>query len=464
LTSKRPPRALRGARGKVFPAPSQRSVSRREFNKLAAGAAAVVPFLLCSGRALASRKQLKVAKWQHFLPQFDAWFEATAKEWGRQHDILVTIDEIPVEKIGPAAAAEVTAGKGHDVFIFPWPPAQYHQHAIDHGEIYRQVAAKYGAIPQIAHRSTFNPRNRRYFAFADFWAPSPLHFRQDYWAKVGLPLGPGHYGSLYGGGKHLRDEFGIPSGLAFTSTLEGNITLHTMLYAFRAWLLDANGDALFNKNVFGVVALKYLQDLYRDSGTPGQLRWESGGSVRAMLSGKTSCAMNAISLLRAAEKEDASTAGKIWLQPPLLGRNGMGVTALPHVTNCSVVWQFAENREDAKQFLADWIDNSRTGYAQSLGCNFPTYPKTVPDLIVQLTKDPQAQPPGKYTVIKDALHWTPNLGAPGFATPAYMEVFNSFIIPKMVQSVLKGQSSPEHAAAAAAAAIQHIADKWKQIQ
>ena len=464
MTSQRTPRALHGARGKALLESAELSLSRREFNKLAAGAAAIGPFLLCAGRASAAQKKLRVAKWRHFLPQYDAWFEATAKEWGRQHDTLVTIDEIPVEKIGPAAAAQVASRKGHDVFIFPWPPAQYYQHTIDHGEIYRQVAAKYGAISQIAHRSTFNPKNQRYFAFADFWSPAPLHFRQDYWAKVGMPLGPGHYGGLYGGGKRLRDEFGIPSGLAFTSTLEGNVTLHTMLYAFRAWLLDANGDALFNKNVFGIVALKYLQDLYRDSGTPDQLGWESGGSVRAMLSGKTSSAINAISLLRAAEADDPATAAKIWLQPPLLGRNGMGVTALPHVTNCSVVWQFAENPEGAKQFVADWLDNSRAGYAKSLGCNFPTYPKAVPDLIVQLTKDPQAQPPGKYTVLKDALHWTPNMGAPGFATPAYMEVFNSFVIPKMAQSVLKGQSTAENAAAAAAAEIQRIADKWKQIQ
>ena len=440
-----------------------RAVSRREFSKLAVSAAAAGPFMVFARRARASQKTLKIAKWSHFVPQYDAWFAAVAKEWGQRHDTRVSIDEIPVEQIGAAAARETGTRKGHDVFIFPWPPAQYYQHAIDHAEIYQQVAAKFGAIPQIAYRSTFNLKNRRYFAFTDFWTPSPMHFRQDYWAKAGLPLGPGHYGSLRGGGKHLRDEFGVPCGLAFGATLEGNVTLHTMLFASRAWLLDPNGDALFNKNVFGVVALKYLQALYQDSGTPDQLTWGPGDSARAMLAGKTSCAMGAISLLRAAEKAEPSLASKIWLQPPLLGSNGMGVTALPHITNCSVVWQFAENQAGAKQFVADMLDSSRDGYAKSLGFNFPTYPKAVPDLIVQLTKDPQADPPGKYSVLKDALHWTPNLGVPGFATPAFMEIFNSFLIPKMVQSVLKGQSTPENAAAAAAAEMQQIADKWKQI-
>jgi ABC-type glycerol-3-phosphate transport system substrate-binding protein len=236
-----------------------------------------------------------------------------------------------------------------------------------------------------------------------------------------------------------------------------------MLYAFRAWILSGNDEVLFNENVFADVALKYLLQLYRETGTPDQLTWRSGGSVQAMLTGKTSCAINDISLLRAAEAQDAQVAGKIWLQAPLLGRSGMGVTALPHITNCSVVWSFGQNQDEAKQFVADLIDNSRAGYATSLGFNFPAYPKTVPDLIVQLTKDPQADPKGKYIVLKDALHWTPNLGVPGFATPAYMEVFNSFLIPKMVQSVLKGQSTPENAAAAAAAQIRQIAEKWKQI-
>jgi multiple sugar transport system substrate-binding protein len=140
----------------------------------------------------------------------------------------------------------------------------------------------------------------------------------------------------------------------------------------------------------------------------------------------------------------------------------MGVTALPHITNCSAVWNFAQNPDGARQFLSDLIDISKTGYEKSLGCNFPIYPKTIPDLVVRLSKDPHAAPPYKYQELKDALHWTPNLGVPGFATPAFMEVFNSSLVPRMVQSVLKGERSPENAAASAAGEIQRIADKWKQ--
>jgi multiple sugar transport system substrate-binding protein len=435
-------------------------VARRDFLKLAAGATAASPFIL-SNSARAAQKKLRIAKWAHFVPEFDVWFASMVSDWGEQHHIKVTVDVIPVEQVAAVAAAETRAGKGHDVFIFPWPPAEYYQHVIDHAAVYQLVAGKYGAIQQLAHRSTFNLRSGKYFAFADFWMPTPLQFMHDAWAKVGMGLGPLTYPSLRAGGRELREKYGLPLGLAFTPTLEGNVTLHTLLYSHRAWLLDGGGEVLFNKNVFGVVALKFIESLFRESGSPEQLGWGSAGNVQAMLAGKASASSNAINLVRAAEKADPQLAGQIWLQPPLLGSNGMGVTALPHVTNCSVVWNFSRNRDAATQFLADLVDSSRTGYEQSLGCNFPIYPKTVPDLIVRLSKDPHAQPAFKYTALKDALHWTPNLGVPGHATPAYMEVFNSFLIPRMVQSVLKGERSPEDAAARAAAEIQSIVIKWQ---
>jgi multiple sugar transport system substrate-binding protein len=118
------------------------------------------------------------------------------------------------------------------------------------------------------------------------------------------------------------------------------------------------------------------------------------------------------------------------------------------------------NQEGAKQFLADLIDNSKTAYEKSAGCNFPIYQKTLPNLIVRLEEDPRADPPYKYKALKDALHWTRNLGFPGYANPAGMEVFNSFVIPRMFISVATGQSSPEDAVQVAEAEVTRIADRW----
>jgi multiple sugar transport system substrate-binding protein len=446
-----------------MPSPKGKRVSRRNFIKLAAGVAAAGPFFVFTPNAFASEKTLKVAKWAHFLPEFDDWFiNQVAADWGKQNQTKVTVDLIPVEEVRDHAFAEVKAGTGHDVFIFPWPPAEYQQHVIDHAAIYQMVAPKYGAIQQLASRSTFNFKTKKYFAFADFWMPSPLHFFVDYWAPAGMTMGPVHYGNLLTGAKAIRDKLGIPCGLAFSPTLEGNVTTHTILYSHRAYIVDRAGNLVFNKNVFGAKAVAYMQALCQQAGTPEQLTWGSGGNVRALLSRKASASINAISALRAAEKRDDDVARRLWIVPPLIGTAGMGVTALPHVTNCSAVWNFAQNQDGAKQFLAALIDSSRVGYDKSRGCNFPIYPKTVPDLIVRLSKDPQASPPGKYIQLKDALHWTPNLGVPGLATPAFMEIFTTSVVPRMVARAIKGEQSPEQAAATGAAEMQKIIDKWNQ--
>lgn len=440
---------------------SGNTTSRRDFLKLAAGAAAVGPFFLFPDRALASQKTLKIAKWAHFLPEFDQWFvNVLAPEWGKQNDTKVTVDIFPVEKIRERAFAEIKAGKGHDLFMFPWPPAEFYQHVIDHAEVYQTVAQKYGQIDRLAYRSTFNSKTQQYFAFADSWIPTPFLYFEDYWNEVGMPLGPIHYDSLHSGGKRLREKLGIPCGLALAPSLESNITLHTLLYGLTSFVLDAKGNVAVN-NARTVVALEHVKYLYQDAGSPEQLAWGPSGNVKAMLARKTSCTINGISLLRAAEKQDPEVAKKIMIAPPLKGSNS--VAAVPHVTNCSVVWRSARNQEGGKKFLADLIDSSKAGYEQSQGCNFPFYQKTVPDLIVRLANDPRAEPVWKYAALKDALHWTHNLGVPGPASPAFMESFNTFVVPRMFLSVVKGERSPADAMNMAAAEVQRIVDKWKQI-
>jgi multiple sugar transport system substrate-binding protein len=435
--------------------------SRRDVVTLAAVTAAAAPFVVLPERTLGSMPTLKIAKWAHFLPAYDDWFASElAAEWGRQHDTRVEVDHIPVENIHAVAAAEIAAGSGHDVFMFPWPPAEFHRHVIDHAGIYQMVAFKYGSIDRLAHKSTFDPAAKKYFAFADSWIPAPLHYFEDHWSEVGMPLGPVHYGSLRSGGKRIRDATGVPCGLALTPSLESNVTLHTLLYAFRSHVLDSAGNVTVATTARTIEALKFVKALYDDAGSPGQLSWGPSDNVRAMVARKTSATVNAINLLRTAEKEEPAVASRIRLSPPLLG--SAGVLAFPHVTNCSTVWTFAENQQGARQFLADMIDSSKAIYEKSAGCNFPIYQKTLPNLVVRLADDPQADPPYKYKELKDALYWTRNLGFPGYANPVGMEVFNSFVIPRMFISVVTGQSSPQDAAQAAEAEVMRIAERWKQ--
>jgi multiple sugar transport system substrate-binding protein len=436
-------------------------ISRRDFVRLAAVAAAAGPRLRFPEAAGAQQKTLRIAKWAHFLPEYDQWFESVlARQWGERHDTRVIVDRIPVEEVGARAAAEAAARQGHDLFMFPWPPAEYRQHVIDHAEIYQAVSFRHGNVDRLGHRSTFDPQTKRYFAFADSWMPAPLLYFEDYWAAVNMPIGPLHYGSLRSGGQRLRAKLGIPCGLAMAPSLESNVTLHTLLQAFGSGLLAEDGTIIVNRGARTIEVLKYVKALYQDAGAPEQLAWGPGGNVRGMLERKTSCTINAISLLRAAERDHPEAAKQIRISPPLVG--SAGVMAVPHVTNCSVVWKFAQNREGATQFLADLIDGSKAGYEASLGCNFPIFQKTVPDLIVRLENDPRGDPPYKYKELKDALHWTANLGFPGFANPVAMEAFNTFVVPRMFLSVVKGEASPDDAARAAEAEVKRIADKWKQ--
>jgi len=442
-------------------------VSRRRFISLtaagtmASAAAGFGPFFQFPERSLAGRKTLRIARWAHFMPEYNDWFDGGyAEEWGRQHDTHVVVDRVASEEIHARAAAEVAAGTGHDLFMFPWPPAEYQRHVIDHSEIYKAVASRHGIVNRIGHASTFDPVRKRYFAFADSWIPAPFHYFHDDWAEVGMPLGPVHYDGLRSGARRVRATRRVPCGLAIAPSLESNVTLHTLLYAFNSGILDRDGDVVINRGARTIAALEYVKALYQDAGTAQQLTWGPLGNVRAMLARETSCTVNGISLLRAAEAAKPDVARNMLFSPPLVGT--AGIMAVPHVTSCSVVWSFAQNKEGASQFLVDLIDNFSTVYQKSKGCNLPTYQTTVPDLIVRLSKDPAAEPASKYVALKDALHWTVNLGFPGFANPAAMETFNTYVVPRMFTRVVKGELSPENAAQAAESEVKRLVDKWKE--
>ena len=76
---------------------------------------------------------------------------------------------------------------------------------------------------------------------------------------------------------------------------------------------------------------------------------------RAILAGKSSFVLNAISVTRQAEKDNPDMSQKIQIAAALKGP--VRRMAAEHVMDCYVVWKFAENKEGAKKFLVDYIDS-----------------------------------------------------------------------------------------------------------
>src|SRR6266700_2153333 len=446
-----------------------KGVSRRDFIKIAgasgiaAGAVGLGPAFLFPERAAAQQKTLKIIQWSHFVPDYDQWFDNTfCKQWGEKHNTQVTVHHINLVVLPARGASEANAGKGHDLFMFLSPPAAYQDKVIDMSHVYQEVEKKHGKKIDLAHKSTYNPKTKKYFAFSDSYSPDPGNWHKDWWTAAGFPNGPDTYDDLLNGARKIRkaDKSGPPCGLGLSQELDRSKALRALLWSFGGAEQDAAGNVTINSK--GTIeALKYMKALYQDTETTEVFTWTPPSNNQAMLAGRVSYVANAISITRTAERDPASKAmnDKIMISRALKGP--VRRIAAEHVMDCYVVWDFAENKDGAQQFLIDYIDAFHDGFAAGQFYNFPCFPTTVPNLKQEIANDPRATPANKYAVLGDVLDWATNVGYPGYASAGIDEAFKTWVIPTMFAKVARGDETPENAASIAEAEYKRIFDRWK---
>lgn len=440
-----------------------KGVSRRDFFKLAGAsgitAGALGPAFLFPERAAAQQKTLKIAQWSHFVPAYDTWFDNTfCKQWGQKHNTNVVVDHINLNELPARAASEVSAKKGHDLFMFLSPPAAFEAQVIDMTHVYQEVEKKHGKKIDLAHKSTYNPKTKKYFAFSDSYVPDPGNYYKDWWAEAGFPNGPNTYDDLLNGGKKIKDKSGHPIGIGMSQELDSSMALRAILWSFGGAEQDEQGNVTINSKQT-IEALKYGKELFQQTMTPEIFSWDPSANNRAMVSGKTSYIANAISVTRQTEREHMPTDSHIMICKAPQGPARR--IAAEHVMDCYVSWNFSENKEGAQQFLIDYIDAFHEGFTAGQFYNFPCFPKTVPNLKQEIANDPRATPPNKYAVLGDVLTWATNVGYPGYATAAIDEAFRAWIIPTMFAKVARGDETPENAAKAAEQEYKRIFGRFK---
>jgi multiple sugar transport system substrate-binding protein len=439
---------------------------RRELLRKAGAGAAGLSFapafygpLRFKGRWL--KGDLSLITWVHFVPAFDEWFDKTwAVQWGQRNDVQVKIDHILNTLLLARAQAEAAAKSGHDIFFNLAPPAQLEDHVINHKEIVQEVQRKVGKIGRIAHKATYNPKTKKYFAFSDNYVPDPVVWRRDLWSAVGHS--PSTWDQVRRAAPKLKAA-GHPIGIGQSAEIDSNMALMAFMMCFGSFVQNREHQVTIkHKNT--VEAVKFMADIYQRGMTEEIFGWDPSGNNNFLYSGRGSLILNAISATRTPEDRNLPFAKDLWIWP--IPRGPRGRMGLEHVMGCFWIWKFTKNKAAAKKFLADLEINYRAAFEASKFYNFPSFPGAMPfSRIRRMVAQDKHRPLGKYSILTTiAQRYTTNPGHPGFTNAAFDEVFSKFLVPKMFAQVSQKKMTAQEAVNAADREMKAIYRKWRRLK
>src|SRR5439155_52593 len=158
------------------------------------------------------------------------------------------------------------------------------------------VATGLGAniiVPGRAHAA----KTKRYYAFSPSFTPDPVNYRQDLFAQVGLPNGPRTWEEVRVKGAEIKKKTGHPVGIGLANEIDTGMAMRTIMYAFGAHEQDENGNLALNSKQT-LEAIKFVRALFQEAMTAEVFTWDASSNNRAMIAGKVSVVLNAISITR----------------------------------------------------------------------------------------------------------------------------------------------------------------------
>lgn len=280
-----------------------------------------------------------------------------------------------------------------------------------------------------------------------------------------MPEGPATYEELLRAGARIKEELGVQMGIGMSEELDSNLAVRAILWSFGASVQDSDENVTINSPE-SIAAVEYMAQLFHETMTEEVFNWEPASNNQGLLAGKLSYILNSISAYRTSQNKNPDVAEDVFFVPALKGPGGLAL-ASAHVLPIYIVPQYSENFEEAEAFLLHLVANYEQATFNSDLYTFPAWKSTVPDLYEEggwLEQDPfNSTPPDKLSVLKNAEAWTVNIGHPGPANPAIGEVMNSYILPRMVAKVARGDMTAEEAVADAESQIVPIFEKWRRM-
>jgi ABC-type glycerol-3-phosphate transport system substrate-binding protein len=405
--------------------------------------------------------ELRILQWSHFVPRYDKWFDPFAQEWGRGVGVRVSVDHINQAELPARTGAEIAAGQGHDLIELISPPSAFEPGVLDLRDLNEEARRRFGDQTALCTRASFNPRTGKYYGFCHGWAPDPGDYRRSLWSRVGMPNGPSTWQELLDGGRRIKAELGVQMGIGMSNEIDSNMAARAMIWSFGGSEQDERENVVLNSPQT-IEAVDYMARLFRAAMTDEVFAWNAASNNQGLVAGQLSYILNSISAYRLAQTANPDVAEDIFFVPALKGPGGLGLVS-EHAIPVYMVPKHAKNPEAAKEFILHLVANYAQATQNSELYTLPAFRSTMPDLADKLARDPfGSKPPDKLGLLARAEEWSTTPGHPGPANAAIGEVFDTFVIPRMMASAARGQVRPAEAVAEAETQVKAIFGRWRE--
>jgi multiple sugar transport system substrate-binding protein len=412
-----------------------------------------------------SGTSLSMLQWQHFVPAYDAWFDAFVGEWAEANGVDVTVDRISGVDVPSAISAEMGARSGHDMVEYVNSLPQFEPGVLDLADVVKEAERRHGPQIEMARRNSYNPHTEKFYGFCHGYAPDPANYRKSLWKTVDLPNGPATLDDVLEGGSEIWNDQGVQMGIGMSQEADSNMAAQTMIWAFGGAVQDEHENIVINSPET-IAAVEYMKALYERCMTPEVFGWNPASNNQLLIAGQASYIFNSISAYRSAQEQQPETARDIFFAAPPEGPGGPNrALAHGHTAFVAMIPEYAENPDTAMEFLLHLVANYQAASEASKLYNFPAFPETFPALTREdgpLAHDPDgSEPPDKLLPLRTANDWTVNLGWPGPANAMIGECINTFVLSDMMAAAARGDMSPADAVVEAETRLNDSAQRWR---
>lgn len=428
-----------------------RKMSRRTILKGAAAAAAVPIAAACIGNQGTSSTTttpaatspgatpaataklggtLSILQWSHFVPDFDAYEDKWAADWGAKNGVTVKIDRIPQADLPARAASEAGAKSGHDLFghFAQGFAALFEDSLVDISDLCESAASKYGGF--IPAAEAIGKVNGKWRDYPDFFIPFPSLWRKDAWSAVGLPDGPKKWQDLLDNAAKLKAN-NTPIGTSYAQNSDAEQTWRSLLWSYGGGEFTPDGKSVAIDSAETRAALQFAKDIFPFQ-DPAILSWGDVDNNTCLQSKRCSWIYNPISAYRTIESQDPALASQIGINLPLAGPKAQ-ICSIQWV--CYGIWNFSKNIDAAKQFLTDYIADFKNQAVASKGYNTPFLKSRLAKPMPVLGSDP------KLSALQDVADYVRAIGYPAPATKAAFDSLNTHIITDMFTNYATNKKS-----------------------